>query len=66
MSGSATQLKYLVRRLRVHAPSVRIVVGLWPASSDELVDRERLEAIGGDLYVTSLREAVDACVGASA
>jgi predicted PurR-regulated permease PerM len=65
MTGSATQLKYLVRRLRAHSSGVQIIVGLWPAS-DELVDRERLGAIDADTYATSLREAVEACLHAAA
>jgi hypothetical protein len=60
MSGSAAHLKYLVRRLRLRAPHARIIIGLWPAA-DGVADRERLDAIGADVYVSSLRQAVDAC-----
>ena len=62
MSGAAAHLKYLVRRVRSRAPQIRIIVGLGPAPSDTLVERERLEAIGADAYVSSLGEAVDACL----
>ena len=61
-SGSAARLKYLVRRLRRHAPAVKIIVGLWTADSDgAAAEGGRSQAIGADVYVSSLRSALDAC-----
>ncbi|MEQ1727084.1 MAG: AI-2E family transporter [Vicinamibacterales bacterium] len=57
LSGSTSHLRYLVRRLRQHAPGVRIIVGLWPAG-DQADDAARRQAVGADGYVTSLHEAL--------
>lgn len=58
LSGSTSHLRYLVRRLRQHAPGVRIVVGLWPAG-DPADDTARKQAVGADAYVASLRQALE-------
>ena len=65
ISGSPTALHYLVRRLRQHIPGVRILVGLWPAEGSETDDERIRAAVGADHYASSLRDAVDACVGAA-
>ena len=62
MTGSASHLRYLVRRLRQHAPKVTIVVGLWPAGEEQeqrAQQATREQAIGADAYVGSLRQAID-------
>jgi predicted PurR-regulated permease PerM len=64
MSASPPSLKYLVRRLRQHAPLAKIVVGLWPAERADAVDDRR--AIGADQYFGSLREALTTIGGANA
>ncbi len=65
IGGTQTSLRYLVRRLRARAPGVPILLGLWPAE-DELMSDPTLQAqIGAEYYVTSLSEAVTACVQAS-
>ncbi len=55
LSGSTSHLRYLVRRLRQHAPGVRIIVGLWQAG-DAADDAARRQAVGADAYVGSLHE----------
>ena len=65
ISGSPTALHYLVRRLRQHIPGVRILVGLWPAEGSDTDDERIRNAVGADDYASSLKDAVDACVGAA-
>lgn len=61
MTGSVSHLRYLVRRLRHHAPKTKIVVGLLPGEAQDDEIASRLKAIGADTYVASLREALQAC-----
>ena len=64
-SGSPSPLRYMMRRLRQRLPGAPILVGLWHADA-ELLGDERLRAmVGADHYVTSLREAVNACLAAA-
>jgi hypothetical protein len=58
MTGSSSHLRFLVRRLRQHAAGTAVVVGLWPGG-DADAESLRREAIGADVYVSSLREALD-------
>ena len=67
-ANSLFKLRYLVRRLRRqvesrHAGAIKIVVGLW-APDEELFETERIEAAANaDVYVATLHDAVDACLG---
>lgn len=65
ISGSPAHLRYLIRRLRQKAPEARILVGLWPAEDAILTDEALRAMIGADDYVTSLRQAVQACLDAA-
>ena len=65
ISGSQTSLRYLVRRLRARAPGVPILLGLWPAEEELMSDPTLQAQVGADYFVTSLNEAVTACVQAS-
>lgn len=62
IKGNPSHLRYLLQRLRERLPRQKLLVGLWPAEdaamSDEAVRRE----IGADVYVSSLRDAVDGCI----
>jgi predicted PurR-regulated permease PerM len=62
ISGNPAHLRYLLRRLRQRVPDAPILVGLWPADDAVLRDEALRGAIGADHYVTSLREAVAACL----
>lgn len=65
ISGSPAHLRYLLKRLRQKLPNAPILVGLWPAE-DVVLSDERLRAvIGADFYVSSLREAITACIRAA-
>ena len=59
MTGVSSHLRFLMRRLRQHAPGSAVVLGLWPAVADDAEPADR-ETIGADVYVSSLREALDA------
>jgi hypothetical protein len=65
ISGSPAHLRYLLRRIRQRLPKAPILVGLWPAEEAVLRDRQVQAALGADLYTTSLREAVNACLEAA-
>jgi predicted PurR-regulated permease PerM len=62
VGGSTARLRYLLRRLRGRQPTVRLLLGLWPAQDTEVVDGDLRRALGADFYVTSLREAVRTCL----
>jgi predicted PurR-regulated permease PerM len=62
ISGSPSHLRYLIRRLKMRAPGVPILVGLWPAEDTTLKDVQMQRQIGADFFTTSLREAVNQCV----
>ncbi len=63
VSGSPPALRVLIRRLRRRLPpGTPVLVGLWadadPALKDEAIRRE----MGADIYVSTLRDAVQACL----
>ncbi|MBV9786484.1 MAG: AI-2E family transporter [Acidisphaera sp.] len=62
ISGTPSHLRYLLRRLRQRLPHTPIVVGLWPPSDPVLRDPALAAEVGADHYVTSLRDAVTACL----
>lgn len=63
--GNASALRYLMRRLRARMPSATVVAGLWQADQATLADERLHAAVGADHYVTTLRDAVNACVVAA-
>jgi predicted PurR-regulated permease PerM len=65
IGGMPSHLRYLLRRLRHRLPAVRLLVGLWPAEQAILTDDRLRAAIGADVYTSSLREAVEACLEAA-
>ncbi|NJC34482.1 putative PurR-regulated permease PerM [Sphingomonas jejuensis] len=62
IGGTPSHLRYLIRRVRARSPGVPILVGLWPEGEAALSDREIQRALGADLYVGSLGQAVEACL----
>ena len=60
LGGTPSHLRFLVRRLRRSAGAARIMVGLWPEGEAALTDSQIQQTLGADLYVGSLRAAVDA------
>jgi hypothetical protein len=65
IGGTPSHLRYLIRRLRHRLPHARISVGLWPAEQAILTDDRLRAAVGADVYTSSLREAVEACLEAA-
>ena len=64
ISGTPSHLRYLIRRMQRVLPRAPLVVGLWPADDSVLADERLRAALGADHYVTSLRDAVSACLEA--
>jgi predicted PurR-regulated permease PerM len=64
LEGAPAHLRYLIRRLRHRAPRAALIAGLWPQGEALLNDPQAQKALGGDRYVASLREAVDASLAA--
>jgi predicted PurR-regulated permease PerM len=62
ISGSPAHLRYLLRRIRRRCPEVPVLVGLWPSDEPVLTDAQLQSQIGADLYVATLRDAVQACL----
>jgi predicted PurR-regulated permease PerM len=65
IGGTPSHLRYTLRRLRQRLPAARLVVGLWPVEQAILTDDRLRAAVGADVYTSSLREAVEACLEAA-
>jgi predicted PurR-regulated permease PerM len=65
IGDAPSHLRYMLRRLRQRLPTSRLLVGLWPAEQSVLTDDRLRAAMGADVYVGSLREAVEACLDAA-
>ncbi len=65
IGGTPSHLRYMLRRLRQRLPHARLLVGLWPAEQAILTDDRLRAAVGADVYTSSLREAVEACLEAA-
>jgi hypothetical protein len=64
VEGTPAHLRYLIRRLRHRAPRAVIIAGLWPQGEAVLNEAQAQKALGGDRYVASLRETIDASLAA--
>jgi predicted PurR-regulated permease PerM len=64
LDGAPAHLRYLLRRLRHRAPHAALIAGLWPKGEAASNEPEAQKALGGDRYVGSMREAVDATLAA--
>ena len=62
IDGSPSHLRYLLQRLRERLPTGKLVVGLWRAGEPIITDPELQRALGADVFVTSMRQAVEACI----
>ena len=65
ISGSPAHLRYLLERLKRRAPHLPVLVGLWPVGEKVLTDAALGRQIGADVYVSSLRDGVEACLKAA-
>jgi len=64
LGRAPAHLRYLIRRLRHRAPHAALIVGLWHQGEAVLNEPHTQPALGGDRYVASLREAIDASFAA--
>ncbi|MEE7492393.1 AI-2E family transporter [Methylobacterium oryzae] len=62
ISGNPAHLRYLLERLKRRAPGVPVLVGLWPVGEKVLTDAALGREVGADVYVSSLRDGVEACL----
>ncbi len=62
IKGSPSHLRYLLQRLRDRLHGQKLLVGLWPAGDMAMSDEAVRRQIGADVYVSSLRDAVENCV----
>ncbi|CAN5222000.1 AI-2E family transporter [soil metagenome] len=60
LSEIPTHLPHLVRRLRQHAPAVRIIVGICPTDESLSDDAAMEQRIGADRYCRSLHDMIEA------
>lgn len=61
-ASKPAHVRYLVRRLRRAMPAARFVAGYWMLGEDRRKVEDWTKAVGADLGVTSLREALAAIV----
>ena len=65
MSGHTSPLRFLLKRLRQRVGDARLLVALWPSDHPAMSDQKVRAALSADEYVTSLRDAVNACLKAA-
>jgi predicted PurR-regulated permease PerM len=65
MSGNTSSLRFLLKRLRQRVGDARLLVALWPSDHPVMSDQKVRAALSADEYVTSLRDAVNACLKAA-
>ena len=58
-AGATAPMRHLIRRLRMHAPHSKILVGLWSEQTAELDDADWRRSIGADEFVVSLRQGTE-------
>jgi predicted PurR-regulated permease PerM len=66
VSGAPSHLRYLIARLRRRFVGAALVVGLWGEDDPVFGDAALRAVIGADVYVPTLRDAVQACLDAAA
>jgi predicted PurR-regulated permease PerM len=62
VDGAPSQPKFLIRRLRRVAPSVKIIAGFWTHDVESAAPEALAQDAGADAVVTTLRQAVDYCL----
>src|SRR6476660_4237044 len=65
MSGHTSPLRFLLKRLRQRVGDARLLVALWPSDHPVMSDQKIRAALNADEYVTSSRDAVNACLKAA-
>lgn len=54
--GGLAHARYLCKRIRTSHPNLKIVVGRWGLQGNLDADREQVQAVGADLFATTLLE----------
>ncbi len=62
ISGGPAYLRFVVRRVKERLPGAAILIGFWAANDPFLRNQAARREIGADHYVSSLREALNACL----
>ena len=62
LTGTPSNLRFLMSRLRRRLPGVPILAGLWPTGDTTLTDDRIRASVGADYYATSLQDAVRDCL----
>lgn len=65
VEGAPPNLRYLIGRLRRRLPSAPLLVGMWVEGEAILSDPALRAALGADICVASLGDAVQACLDAA-
>ncbi|HEY3908663.1 MAG TPA: AI-2E family transporter [Stellaceae bacterium] len=65
ISGNPAHLRFLLQRLHARLPGAALLVGLWPERDPILSDRALGRMVGANYYVSSLHDAVEACLAAA-
>lgn len=65
INGSPAHLRFLIRRIRQRFPRASVLIGIWPPGDPFLRDQASRQATGADYYVSTLREALNACLAAA-
>jgi hypothetical protein len=65
VEGHTSPLRFLLKRLRQRVGDARLLVALWPSDHPAMSDQKVKAALSADEYVTSLRDAVNACLKAA-
>jgi predicted PurR-regulated permease PerM len=65
INGSPAHLRFLVRRIRERLQGVSVIIGFWPADDPFLRNQAARREVGADHYVSSLQEALKACMEAA-
>ena len=65
VTGMPSNLRYLLARLRRRLPAGKLLVGMWAADEPILRDPGLRAALGADICVSTLRDAVQACIDAA-
>jgi hypothetical protein len=58
-------MRFLLKRLWQRVGDARLLVALWPSDHPVMSDQKVRAALSADEYVTSLRDAVNACLKAA-
>ncbi len=62
LSGTPSNLRYLLNRLRRRLPGIPVLVGLWPTDDPTLTDENARTLLGAGYFATSMQDAVRDCL----